>query len=903
MPLAVPVPLERKDYSPECASPAARAAVELERRALEAEAAVEAAQAAAVEAAEAGAEDVVRLAAERDEWEARAGNLLREVEEMRSSASCPQPGAAEVELESERERWEFRALESEAASKAAAEAAAKELARLRAERDEWKARAGDLLTDLEALQATAEIGGRASNELQLQAAKAEAASQQAAEAAAEGLAQLTAERDEWRARAGDLLTDLEALQSAGSDVAQEAAAQERRTAEAAAAAAAEAAAEESRRLAAERDEWEVRAGGLLTDLEELQEEVAELRASREEASALRARLDQALEDSARQGAELTQAQAAAAEARGATGQLLSDLRQQERKNEALGGCVAALETKLEDKRRAAKRLQDLVGEAHASLQTLRAGKEEVERALGGWQERCGAAEAEAERLAVEMAKKTEQAAAELEAGKAEAVRLAAALRERMTPEQERALAQRVVTETEARRRIHNELQDYKGAIRVFCRVRPFLPPGQAGGGGAPAAGERVALEAASREGVRLEDPMRGASYQFTFDRVFGPDIDQAGVFSEISELVQSVLDGYNVCIFSYGQTGSGKTHTMTGTRGDPGVNVRSLHALFKLAQERSEAVEGMADGGGGAGPPPVSIAVSVLEIYNETLRDLLVGEGRPEGPVGAAREAPPKLEIRNSGDPGGGAGSGVHVPGLTVRAAESLGEVLSLLEAGDRNRAQACTNLNEHSSRSHALVSIHVAVRPPAGGSPARSAKLHLVDLAGSERVARSHATGAHMKEAQSINRSLSMLGDIIAALQRRAAHVPYRNSRLTHLLSDSLGGGAKVAMFVNCSPRAEDVPETLSSLQFADKVKRVELGRARKAHEPREGAAPRGGLPPPGAGGPPKRPRPPRLARPEEPPPNGGGGGGWGGGSPGPSPRSARSPAGTPTGSIFAPS
>ena len=229
--------------------------------------------------------------------------------------------------------------------------------------------------------------------------------------------------------------------------------------------------------------------------------------------------------------------------------------------------------------------------------------------------------------------------------------------------------------------------------------------------------------------------------------------------------------------------------------------------------------------------------------------------------------------------------------------------MLSLLEAGERNRAQACTNLNEHSSRSHALVSINVAVRPPAGGGPARSAKLHLVDLAGSERVARSHATGAHMKEAQSINRSLSMLGDIVAALQRRASHVPYRNSRLTHLLSDSLGGGAKVAMFVNCSPRAEDVPETLSSLQFADKVKRVELGRARKAHEPREGAAPGGGLPPPSAGGPPKHPRPPLLARPEEPPPSGGARGGRGGISPGPSPRGARSPAGTPTGSIFAPS
>ena len=456
-----------------------------------------------------------------------------------------------------------------------------------------------------------------------------------------------------------------------------------------------------------------------------------------------------LEDSARQGAELAQTQAAAAEARGATGQLLSDLRQQERKSEALGGCVAALETKLEDKRGAAKRLQDLVGEAHASLQTLRAGKEEVERALGVWQERCGAAEAEAERLAAEMEEKTAQAAAELETGKAEAGRLAAALRERMTPEQERALAQRVVAETEARRRIHNELQDYKGAIRVFCRVRPFLPPERAGGGGAPAAGERGALEAVSREGVRLEDPMRGASYQFTFDRVFGPDVDQAGVFSEISGLVQSVLDGYNVCIFSYGQTGSGKTHTMTGTRGDPGVNVRSLHTLFKLAQERREAAEGPAGGGAGAEPPPVGIAVSVLEIYNETLRDLLAGEGSPEGPAGAARDATPKLEIRNSGDSGGGGGgggSGVHVPGLTVRAVNSLGEVLGLLEAGERNRAQACTNLNEHLSRSHALVSIHVTVRPPAGGGPARSAKLHLVDLAGSERVARhgrAHEGGA----------------------------------------------------------------------------------------------------------------------------------------------------------------
>ena len=866
-----------------------------QKRAEEAEAAV---QAASMTAAQ--------LTAERDEWEARAGDLGKRLEELQSEASAREavnPG------DDERRQLAQEAQEAQDAARAAAEAAADELARLTAERDEWEARAGDLLTELEGLQQARSYSEQQMGELQRRCAEAESDASIAAkerdevtslskdlearleglQTSAQGEAELAAkaahqeaaaevtrvqvERDEWEARAGDLLTELEELQAAGLGAERGMAELQRRITEA------EASAAEAVR---ERDAWEARAGDLLTDLEELQGAASELRDAREEADDLQSRLNEALETSEQKGSDLIQTQAAVSEARGAAAQLLSDLRQQERKSEALGGCVAALEAKLEKERRATKRLQDLVGEAHSSLQAVRAGKTEVERALGESLERNEKAEAEAGRLKEQLAAQTKEAADALASKAAEVARLTEELQGRLSPEQEQALVERAAAEVAARRRAHNELQDYKGAIRVFCRVRPFLDPGRAGGGGAPAAGESGTLHVVSREGVRLDDPLRGATYQFAFDRVFGPKAGQAKVFSEIQGLVQSVIDGYDVCIFSYGQTGSGKTHTMTGTSDDPGVNVRSLHALFKWAKGRRKEATTRSSGGDGShgdgGEELVGISVSILEIYNETLRDLLA---EPPAP---GDMAPPKLEVRAVGGDPTGAGR-VHVPGLTERPANSLGEVFSLLEVGERNRAKACTNLNEHSSRSHALVSVTVTTRAASaelGGEPGptRSARLHLVDLAGSERVARSHATGVHMKEAQSINRSLSMLGDIIAALQKRASHVPYRNSRLTHLLSNSLGGGGKVVMIANVSPRAEDVAETLSSLQFADKVKRVELGRARRAHEgPRAEAEAA-----------PRLPRPPRLAAPDAPAP-----------ASGPSPRAARSP-GTPTGSIFAP-
>ena len=355
-------------------------------------------------------------------------------------------------------------------------------------------------------------------------------------------------------------------------------------------------------------------------------------------------------------------------------------------------------------------------------------------------------------------------------------------------------------EVKERKRIHNAMQDMKGAIRVFCRVRPFLPSEAAGG--PDGAGKEVFTFSTDTK-LRLEDPTKGTTHSYTFDAVFGPAASQKRVFDEIAELVQCVVDGFNVCIFAYGQTGSGKTHTMMGGAGDPGVNVRALKELFKtLDKMTSQQDEWSTD-----------VRVSMLEIYNESLRDLLT-DGRPGSPGR-------KLEIR-------GIEHDVTVPGLTVRAVASVEDIERVLEQGRRHRASASTNMNEHSSRSHAILSVYASSENKILGRRSQG-KLHLIDLAGSERVAKSKVTGDQLREAVAINKSLSMLGDIISALQKRAGHIPYRNSRLTHLLSDSMGGDAKVAMFVNCSPCPASVAESTSSLQFAEKVARVELGQAQR--------------------------------------------------------------------------
>ncbi|KAM0021935.1 putative minus-end-directed kinesin ATPase [Helianthus debilis subsp. tardiflorus] len=345
-----------------------------------------------------------------------------------------------------------------------------------------------------------------------------------------------------------------------------------------------------------------------------------------------------------------------------------------------------------------------------------------------------------------------------------------------------------------RRKLHNQVEDAKGNIRVFCRCRPLSKSESSTG-----CSTVVDFDTASNGELGILNS-GSTKKTFKFDRVFTPNDNQVDVFSQASPLVTSVLDGYNVCIFAYGQTGTGKTFTMEGTEGNRGVNYRTLEELFKIAKERIDTFT-------------YDISVSVLEVYNEQIRDLLTT---------SSSSSSKKLEIKQASE-------GHHnIPGLVEAKVENIQQVWNVLRAGSSARAVGSNNVNEHSSRSHCMLCIMVRAKNLINGECTRS-KLWLVDLAGSERLGKTEAQGERLKEAQNINRSLSALGDVISALANKSSHIPYRNSKLTHLLQDSLGGDSKTLMFVQISPSEHDLSETLSSLNFATRVRGVELGPARK--------------------------------------------------------------------------
>ncbi|KAK9271462.1 hypothetical protein L1049_027053 [Liquidambar formosana] len=343
-----------------------------------------------------------------------------------------------------------------------------------------------------------------------------------------------------------------------------------------------------------------------------------------------------------------------------------------------------------------------------------------------------------------------------------------------------------------RKKLYNQVQEAKGNIRVFCRCRPLSKL-------EVTAGNATVVDFDAAKDGELGILTGGSTKKiFKFDRIYTPKDDQVEVFADASPMVNSVLDGYNVCIFAYGQTGTGKTFTMEGVEKNRGVNYRTLEQLFKIAEERKETCT-------------FNISVSVLEVYNEQIRDLL-----------ATSPTSKKLEIRQASE-------GVHhVPGIVEAKVENVKEVWEVLQAGSNARAVGSNNVNEHSSRSHCMLCIMVRAKNMINGECTRS-KLWLVDLAGSERLAKTEVQGERLKEAQNINRSLSALGDVISALAMKSSHIPYRNSKLTHLLQDSLGGDSKTLMFVQISPSEQDLGETLSSLNFATRVRGVELGPGKK--------------------------------------------------------------------------
>ncbi|KAG7544114.1 Calponin homology domain [Arabidopsis thaliana x Arabidopsis arenosa] len=357
---------------------------------------------------------------------------------------------------------------------------------------------------------------------------------------------------------------------------------------------------------------------------------------------------------------------------------------------------------------------------------------------------------------------------------------------------------------EENRRLYNEVQELKGNIRVYCRIRPFLQ-GQDK--------KQTSIEYTGENGeLVVANPLKQGkdTYRlFKFNKVFGPASTQEEVFLDTRPLIRSILDGYNVCIFAYGQTGSGKTYTMSGpsitSEEDWGVNYRALNDLFHLTQSRQNSVI-------------YEVGVQMVEIYNEQVRDLLSEDGPNK-----------RLGIWNTALP-----NGLAVPDASMHSVKSTEDVLELMNIGLMNRTVGATTLNEKSSRSHSVVSVHVRGVDVKTESVLRGS-LHLVDLAGSERVGRSEVTGERLKETQYINKSLSALGDVIFALAHKNPHVPYRNSKLTQVLQNSLGGQAKTLMFVQINPDEDSYAETVSTLKFAERVSGVELGAARSYKEGRD--------------------------------------------------------------------
>ncbi|XP_057447047.1 kinesin-like protein KIN-14P [Lotus japonicus] len=360
--------------------------------------------------------------------------------------------------------------------------------------------------------------------------------------------------------------------------------------------------------------------------------------------------------------------------------------------------------------------------------------------------------------------------------------------------------QSVLTEN---RKLFHEVQELKGNIRVFCRIRPFLP-GQKE--------KQSIVEHMGETDLVVANPSKQgkeALRTFKFNKVFTPASTQAEVYADIQAFIRAVLDGFNVCIFAYGQTGSGKTYTMSGPNGatseSVGVNYRALNDLFSISSSRKSTIV-------------YDIGVQIIEIYNEQVRDLLSTDASPK-----------KLGILNHSQP-----NGLAVPDASMQPVKSTADVIRLMDIGHKNRAKGATAMNERSSRSHSVVSIHVRGLDKKSGSSLQG-NLHLVDLAGSERVDRSEATGDRLKEAQHINKSLSALGDVIFALAQKSAHVPYRNSKLTQLLQTSLGGKAKTLMLVQINSDIKSYSESMSTLKFAERVSGVELGAAKSTKEGRD--------------------------------------------------------------------
>jgi len=285
-------------------------------------------------------------------------------------------------------------------------------------------------------------------------------------------------------------------------------------------------------------------------------------------------------------------------------------------------------------------------------------------------------------------------------------------------------------------------------------------------------------------GLNIAD--RVSRYQFTFDHVFDAGSNQEDIYRMIEPVVDSVCNGYNATIFAYGSSGSGKTYTMFGSEDDMGIVPRACESIFK--KNMNDTLDR-------------NVKFSFIEIYNDHIRDLL-------------NVSHDDLHIRNCE-------KGVYIQGLTERLVYNSDDILSSISTGAKQRRISSTHVNNVSSRSHAVLTITIS---QLGIDESEIiSKLNLVDLAGSENVGRSDVHGIALSEAQNINRSLSALGNVINALTEVGRdHIPYRDSKLTYLLQDSLGGNSKTIIIATVNPAISNMSETLNTLKFAKRAKEI---------------------------------------------------------------------------------
>lgn len=302
---------------------------------------------------------------------------------------------------------------------------------------------------------------------------------------------------------------------------------------------------------------------------------------------------------------------------------------------------------------------------------------------------------------------------------------------------------------------------------------------------------------------------RNKDQTFGFDRVFDQNATQDDVYQATTRgLLDSVLDGYNATVFAYGATGCGKTHTISGTIADPGIIFLTMQELFEKMEERSDEKH-------------TEISLSYLEIYNETIRDLLCPPGEEKSKQG--------LMLREDSK------QAVSVAGLTSHHPKNAQEVIQMITVGNEWRTAAPTEANATSSRSHAVLQINVAQKDRNAdvNEPHTMATLSIIDLAGSERASVTKNRGDRLLEGANINKSLLALGSCINALcdMRRNAHIPYRNSKLTRLLKFSLGGNCKTVMIVCVSPSSAHFDETQNTLRYANRAKNIQTKVTRNVY------------------------------------------------------------------------